>query len=43
MANLKINRGKSTNLPSTKADGNIYFCTDTGDYYIDYKDDNGVI
>ena len=43
MTTLKINRGKSTNLPSTKVDGNIYFCTDTGDYYIDYKDDNNVI
>lgn len=43
MTDLKISRGKSTNLPPTKVDGNIYFTQDTGELYIDYKDDNNVI
>ena len=37
MAIFKILRGKEANLPSTITDGNIYFCKDTKNYYIDYN------
>ena len=37
MALFKILRGKEANLPSTITDGNIYFCKDTKNYYIDYQ------
>lgn len=37
MALFKILRGKEANLPSTITDGNIYFCKDTKNYYIDYN------
>ena len=37
MAIFKILRGKEVNLPSTITDGNIYFCKDTKNYYIDYN------
>lgn len=36
MAIFKILRGKEANLPSIITDGNIYFCKDTKNYYIDY-------
>ena len=42
MASFKILRGLSTDLPSEKKDGQVYFCIDTGDLYIDYND-NGII
>ena len=41
MALFKINRGNSASLPVEKHDGWAYFCTDTGEFYIDYADDNG--
>ena len=41
MALFKVNRGDSTNLPTAKTDGWAYFTTDTGEFFIDYKDDNG--
>ena len=37
MALFKILRGNSSSLPSTRKDGYAYFCTDTHDFYIDYK------
>lgn len=37
MAIFKILRGKEANLPPTITDGNIYFCKDTKNYYIDYN------
>ena len=43
MALFKSLRGKRNNLPSTKTDGYAYFCTDDGTFWIDYKDDSGVI
>lgn len=43
MTSFKILRGLSAKLPSSKTDGLAYFCTDTGDLYIDYKDSAGVI
>ena len=43
MASFKILRGLSAKLPSNKTDGLAYFCTDTGDLYIDYKDSSGVV
>lgn len=38
MALFKITRGAESDLPSTKHDGYAYFCTDTGSFYIDYKE-----
>lgn len=32
---IKISRGLEANIPAEKIDGNIYFCTDTGNIYID--------
>ena len=32
---IKISRGLEANIPTEKIDGNIYFCTDTGNIYID--------
>lgn len=36
MAMFKVLRGIESNIPSTYTDGCIYFCKDTGNYYIDY-------
>lgn len=37
MVSLNIYRGIEFNLPKTIKDGKIYFCTDTGNIYIDYE------
>ena len=42
MALFKVNRGNRATLPQTKNDGYAYFCTDTGEFYIDYKVGNTV-
>lgn len=39
MALFKVLRGDETNLPASMNDGWAYFCTDTGNFYIDW--DNG--
>ena len=36
MANFRILRGLSTNLPTAITDGQILWCTDTRDLFIDY-------
>lgn len=41
MALFKINRGNSATLPAAMTDGWAYFCTDTGEFYIDYADSQG--
>lgn len=41
MALFKISRGNIATLPSTMTDGWAYFCTDTGEFFIDYADSNG--
>ena len=41
MALFKVNRGNSTTLPATLTDGWAYFCTDTGEFFIDYADAEG--
>lgn len=38
MALFKICRGNESNLPETLTDGYAYFCTDTGNFYIDWAD-----
>lgn len=47
MALFKVLRGNRENLPETKHDGWAYFCTDTGEFFIDYdtglKDNNAPI
>ena len=43
MALYKALRGTRENLPSTKTDGYVYFCTDDGSYWLDYKDANGIL
>lgn len=43
MVNFNILRGLSTKLPSAKVDGNVYFCTDTGDVYFDFLDIAGTV
>lgn len=35
MALFKVCRGNETELPTTKRDGYAYFCSDTGNFYID--------
>ena len=37
---IKISRGLEANIPTEKIDGNIYFCTDTGNIYIDCIKEN---
>lgn len=37
MVSLNIHRGIESDLPKTIKDGKIYFCTDTGNIYIDYE------
>ena len=39
LALFKVFRGDETNLPASMNDGWAYFCTDTGNFYIDW--DNG--
>jgi hypothetical protein len=41
MALFKPMKGNSSALPSTMTDGWAYFCTDTGEFFIDYADSNG--
>lgn len=43
MALFKPLLGTRSNLPTTKTDGYAYFCTDDGTFWIDYKDDQGVV
>lgn len=38
MALFKICRGNESNLPDALTDGYAYFCTDTGNFYIDWAD-----
>lgn len=38
MASFKISKGLEADLPTIKVDGALYFCTDTGNMYVDYKD-----
>lgn len=37
--NFKISRGKYANLPEALTDGNTYFCTDTGELFIDIENE----
>ena len=37
---IKISRGLEANIPIEKIDGNLYFCTDTGNIYIDCIKEN---
>ena len=39
---IKISRGLEANIPTEKIDGNIYFCTDTGNIYIDCIKENSL-
>ena len=41
MALFKVFRGNSTTLPGTMTDGWAYFCTDTGEFFIDYSESDG--
>lgn len=41
MALFKVLRGDESNLPATLNDGWAYFCSDTGNFYIDWADDAG--
>lgn len=43
MALFKQCRGIEINLPSTLTDGYCYFCTDTGNFYIDYTNTDGAL
>lgn len=40
---FKVCRCKESNLPSSLTDGYTYFCTDTGNIYIDWCDKVGII
>ena len=41
--NFKITRGLENDLPDTKTDGQIYYCYDTGNLYIDYEQERKLI
>ena len=41
MALFKINRGNESNLPVELKDGWAYFCTDNGNFHIDYINSDG--
>lgn len=41
MALFKVLRGNETSLPATKTDGWAYFCSDTGNFYIDHQSNAG--
>lgn len=43
MAHFKINRGKETNLPEQLTDGLVYFCTDTGNLFVDYNESDMLV
>lgn len=43
MALFKVYRGNETNLPTSMNDGWAYFCTDTGNFYIDWTSESGLI
>ena len=43
MTSFKISRGLSSKLPVIKTDGVMYFCTDTNELFIDYKDSSDVV
>ena len=41
LTSFKISKGLEQNLPEEKIDGTMYFCTDTGNIYVDYSDNSG--
>lgn len=41
MALMKFQRGFEANLPSTMTDGVVYFCKDTGNWYVDHLNESG--
>lgn len=41
--NFKITRGLEVDLPEDKTDGQIYYCYDTGNLYIDYGEERKLI
>jgi len=43
VALFKQCRGSEKNLPTTLTDGYAYFCTDTGNFYIDHKNASGAL
>ena len=43
MALFKISKGLKANLPSAKVEGNCWYTIDDSLFYIDYKDENGVL
>ena len=43
LALFRVCRGNESNLPATMNDGWAYFCTDTGNFYIDWADDQGAL
>jgi hypothetical protein len=40
LTSFRISKGIEEDLPEVKTDGRMYFCTDTGNIYIDYRDGN---
>ena len=43
MALFKISKGLNTNLPTTLTEGYCWYTYDDSKFYIDYKDENGVL
>lgn len=43
MALFKISKGLSANLPAAKVEGNCWWTIDDSKFYIDYKDENGIL
>ena len=43
MALFKVSKGIKANLPSTKTEGYCWYTTDDSLFYIDYKDENGIL
>lgn len=43
MALFKVSKGLKSNLPTTKTEGYCWYTTDDSLFYIDYKDESGVL
>lgn len=43
MSLFKVNRGNEVNLPNELTDGWVYFCTDTGSFFIDHYDSTNAL
>jgi DNA-dependent RNA polymerase auxiliary subunit epsilon len=43
LTSFKLLKGLEINLPEIKVEGTMYFCTDTGNLYIDCQEDEKIV